>query len=553
MSATAATAPEKISTMGSRLPFTERGALRLFVRRESVFLNVFGCLAVIASPSPPRSSIQPRYFNRGKDVPAITYRGRSAAFSLVLHGVAVALLLYLPRLLPAARPVMQQNSPEKIYYYYRIPLQQLAQAPRPVSTAPRRHDTGPRIMARAPKLQSTPPRSTAALISNPSHPDNVRQTIYQSASPPDLIIRTEQKLPNVVILQQNQPSLTAPLLQSYSRPAAVERQASDPEAPVVMETSGPSPTGMIAQIADNNPHLAIPVAGGGAPIKSNASASEGPPSQAPEVVVVGVDPADATGQLSLPNGNRWGEFSISPPAQPAGSPNGVAGGADGADKSGSRKNGSVGNGSPGISAGAGLSGPVDMPGARSGGSGILAPALAVSLVFPVVQPAIAVRRNTMVISSGPIGGGGLNVYGALNCGKIYSIFLPMPGKSWSLQYCDRQAGTGKMTPNPQTAVMQLQSPLIPPDVDLQHRYDFKRTVVQGPNANHPIILKGIIGADGTVQQLIVYRGVSSVLDEAARIAFSRWRFKPAMRNGKPVPVDILVGIPPTSGQDYINR
>jgi hypothetical protein len=122
-----------------------------------------------------------------------------------------------------------------------------------------------------------------------------------------------------------------------------------------------------------------------------------------------------------------------------------------------------------------------------------------------------------------------------------------------LQYCDRQASKDKMTPDPQSAVIRLSSPLLPPDVDLQHRYDFKRTAVQGPNANHPIILKGIIAADGTVQQLVVYRGVSPVLDEAARIAFGRWRFKPAMRDGKAVAVEILVGIPPASGQDYINR
>lgn len=550
MSATA-TAPEKISAASSRLPFTERGALRLFVRRESFFGNLFGCLAAIVSPSPAHSSTQTRYFTRGAALPA-AYRGRSASLSLMLHGAAVALLVYLPPLLPAARTVAQSQRPEKIYYYYRIPLQEAVQAPKAVSTTPRRDDAGRRAAPSAPKppkLQDPPAHSLAALVSNPAHPDNTRQTIYQSASPPELIIRTEQKLPNVVILQQNQPSLSAPLLQSYSRPAAIARQASSPEAPVVVETNAPTTTGVIAQIEDSNPHLAIPVAGGGAPINNSASVSEGPPSQAPDVVVVGVDPADATSQLSLPNGNRWGEFSIAAPAQPAGSANGGAAGSNGGA---SGKNGPGENGSHGISASAGMRGPVDIPG-TSGGTGILAPALAVSLVFPVVQPALTVRRNSMVISSGPIGGGGLNVYGALNCGKIYSIFLPMPGKSWSLQYCDKQAGNGNLTPNPQSAVIRLSNPLLPPDVDLQHRYDFKRTPVPGPNANHPIILKGIISADGTVQQLVVYRGVSPVLDEAARIAFGRWRFKPAMRNGKPVAVDILVGIPPTAGQDYINR
>jgi hypothetical protein len=33
------------------------------------------------------------------------------------------------------------------------------------------------------------------------------------------------------------------------------------------------------------------------------------------------------------------------------------------------------------------------------------------------------------------------------------------------------------------------------------------------------------------------------MDAAAKLAFSKWTFKPAMKAGKPVGVDILVGIP----------
>jgi hypothetical protein len=32
------------------------------------------------------------------------------------------------------------------------------------------------------------------------------------------------------------------------------------------------------------------------------------------------------------------------------------------------------------------------------------------------------------------------------------------------------------------------------------------------------------------------------MDEAARLALGRWKFMPAIRGGKPVAVDILVGI-----------
>jgi hypothetical protein len=37
------------------------------------------------------------------------------------------------------------------------------------------------------------------------------------------------------------------------------------------------------------------------------------------------------------------------------------------------------------------------------------------------------------------------------------------------------------------------------------------------------------------------------MDEAAREAFSRWKFKPAIKDGSAVTVDILVGIPAVIG------
>jgi outer membrane biosynthesis protein TonB len=53
----------------------------------------------------------------------------------------------------------------------------------------------------------------------------------------------------------------------------------------------------------------------------------------------------------------------------------------------------------------------------------------------------------------------------------------------------------------------------------------------------------VIKDDGTVADLKVYQGIVPAMDEAARVAFTRWKFKPAIRDGKNVAVDILVGIP----------
>lgn len=183
--------------------------------------------------------------------------------------------------------------------------------------------------------------------------------------------------------------------------------------------------------------------------------------------------------------------------------------------------------------------------------GMLDSALLNSMVYPVSAPTLKVRKNSLVVSAGPIGGGGLNVYGALNCGKIYSVFLPMPGKNWSLQYCVKL--TEQMPSGSRSTVIHLDKPLVPPDADLAHRFDFKRITVAVEKAHRAIVLKGVIDADGSVQQLVVYQGVTPEMDEAARLAFSRWQFKPAMKDGKPIEVQILVGIPPLAGEDHVNR
>ena len=140
-----------------------------------------------------------------------------------------------------------------------------------------------------------------------------------------------------------------------------------------------------------------------------------------------------------------------------------------------------------------------------------------------------------------MGGGGLNVYGALQCGKIYTVFLPMPGKSWTLQFCQSGASTAKPTTQGSSTVIHMQQGLIPPDVE--SRFDFKRMPVPFEKKNKPIVLKGVIKEDGSLDGLQVYQSIVPQMDEAARLAFSKWKFKPAMKEGKSVPVDILVGIP----------
>jgi Gram-negative bacterial TonB protein C-terminal len=544
----------------SRPPFTECGALRLFVPGESFFANCRDSLVVLASRVRVSSSVSPNYFRR-TGLTRTNFPGGALGASALVHGLFLALLAYSPRFMPvkASPHVSAQIRAERIYY--RLPLLDPEKLPRLAPAGPGGHPGSGSIPAPVPALGSTAFHPSLTIISKPIHPDNSRQTIYQPSSPPDLRIATEQKVPNIVSLPHVQaPKATLNL--DIAKPIQNSRNLPQVAAPTVDSKPSALMTSLLKP-SDTQPRLAIPLTGEALRLQSpkNAlgSASEAPSSQPGNVVILGVDPAAPTDQISLPGGNRWGEFSIGTAGRDPGAPGGAASGTMGGGNGmvGLGGDASVGLGSGGSGGGGGNSGTsgtlsIAGPGAGSGAPGGLDPISPMNMVFPVPR-VIATRRNAFVVSAGPVGGGGLNVYGALHCGTIYSIFLPMPGKYWSLQYCENSAGAQKGTAQPRSTVLRLEKPLVPPDVDLTRRFDFKRLPLPLDNSHRSIILKGVIAMDGTVQNLVVHQGVLPEMDEAARIAFSRWVFKPALRDGKPVEVEILVGIPPLTEEDRVNR
>jgi hypothetical protein len=176
-----------------------------------------------------------------------------------------------------------------------------------------------------------------------------------------------------------------------------------------------------------------------------------------------------------------------------------------------------------------------------------------AMVYPVSRH-LGLRKSSIVVSAGPVGGGGLDVYDVLRCGssKIYSIFLAMPGKNWTMQYCQQPGTEGVTPPRSTSTFVHMDSGLVPPDLDVETRYDFRRLPVPLEKAHKLIVLKGILGADGTVGGLEIFQGILPQMDQAAKIAFSRWKFKPAMRDGKAVPVEILVGVPVDATENVTN-
>jgi hypothetical protein len=206
---------------------------------------------------------------------------------------------------------------------------------------------------------------------------------------------------------------------------------------------------------------------------------------------------------------------------------------------GSEKTGG-GGGGPAIGS-SGIS--VTGPGAIAGGNGNLVGSIPADAIYPVIHPP-HIQRNTLSISAGGVGGGGLGVYQALPCSRIYTIFVPMPTSTWTLQYCQQSAPPTQAQPQSNSSVsvrsFQTQESLLPPD-PLQE-FDFKRTPLAADLTNKMLILKGVIREDGTVDKLEVYRSVMKQVDDIALAAMGKWKFSPAKRGEKPVAVQILVGI-----------
>ena len=269
-----------------------------------------------------------------------------------------------------------------------------------------------------------------------------------------------------------------------------------------------------------------------------------------DLAILGTDPVGAAASLALPLANRYGEFSIAPEKSEHGSPGGREGSLPG--ETGTGGNGAGGNGSTGAGRGtyggggenSGSEGIISL----NGGAGRLGDPGAdpvARMVYPLPSPT-GVRHNALVVSAGPMGGGGLDIYAVLPCGKIYTVFLTASGKRWSLQYCQKSESPQRSADLTRSPIVHTELPLVPPEAE--EKFDFKRVPIPPEKAHKIIVLRGEIGEDGKPRNLEVFRGSASEMDAAARLAFSRWIFKPATRSGKPVCVQILLGIPADEGQ-----
>jgi hypothetical protein len=542
-------------------------AQKFLTPRPARFTGAFTSLGTLFSRG-VKSSRRSLYLLRGT---AHTDFHLSAGYffaTLVLHVAAVVLMLRFVHFTVAAESFSDpvDLSDAKIYYFPPKAQEHHTMpkiAPKGPGSVPGR---GEPTTQEAPARKSTAFHKSLTVVSNPRTPDNYHQTIIQASSPPDLKIKEDLHVPNIVIGNPMAQPKNPTIALHWQAPAPKQTAAKNLKnsaAPQVPDQKWVDLT-IVGNIV---PNAGLPVAPPQEPMKRPSAPKGGPAASAipdtpgssggagsHDLIVIGTNPNDAATQLALPPGNRYGSFSLSPDAAGEGSvggtaaKNGAGAGTEGSGPGGNVSSG-VGSGSSGGGGGDRTSetGSVSIStssvGEGSSADPALKSAMIESMVYPVERPAAA-RRNSMIVSSGAVGGGGLAVYKALQCGKIYTIFIAMPGGAWTLEYCkEGQSGAPpEPTQSGDTSVIHMDPGLVPPDA--LETFDFKRLPVPETSQRKQIILRGVIDADGSVKEAKIYFGLQAQMDEAARVAFSKWKFKPALQLGKPVPIEFLVGISP---------
>ena len=544
-------------------PSPRARAPKFLVQRESLRMAWWDSLKTLSStPSLKsiRTSARPSgEILRGTHLAAYRPSGRFQSVSLAAHLVFILFLIYVPVASRAREATFESVPPdaEKIYYRLTVldPAQKLPRiAPVGAGAQPGKGD----LVDKLPALGSTALQHNLTVVSRPLRPDNKRQTIFQPAVPPDLRITAELKLPNIV--EAKPIAVPKPEMNFHpkdSKPALPNKQNVTAMAPALTATDTAVPLTDLSDPTKANPQMPVPPPSAPAPRgderkcraqceyrvghgSSGTNARKRPGSDQH-------GSGAAIGYGGVANRKSFCGFFDFTSGRITGSPQrncsrklrGWNGRRSGGDSSTGVGKGETGGGG-GKSGGTGN---LSVSGTGGGGgaatAGTLGPGVPLTMVYPVMANMLP-RKNALVVSAGPIGGGGLGVYGVLHCGKIYTAFLQMPGKAWTLQFC--QSGGGPK-PGTQTnsAVVHMEQGITPPDAE--DRYDFKRLPLPEDKVHKLIVLKGMLREDGTLEGLQVHQGLLPLMDEAARLAFSQWKFKPATRGGKAIPVDILVGIP----------
>lgn len=285
----------------------------------------------------------------------------------------------------------------------------------------------------------------------------------------------------------------------------------------------------------------VAAASGGAAVPSQGALANGP--AAGQLIALNLHPAKINGPVIVPPGRRSGEFAAGPEGKPdaPGTPD-IQGG----------KNGAGGNGS--AAAGAGKSNNGSLPAGIVIGNAPGAPPPGSVVVAGTSQKPAATANNdqsskpAMTANARPprIGETPRNYPTAstnapsriedkvFSGKKSYSMSLNMPnltsaGGSWIIRFAELEDDKNEG---------ELTAPVATTKVDPAYPTELMRDGVEGT-----VILSAVIRKDGTVGDVRVLRGLQGRLDENARLALLRWKFRPGTKNGQAIDLQAVVQIP----------
>jgi len=254
-----------------------------------------------------------------------------------------------------------------------------------------------------------------------------------------------------------------------------------------------------------------------------------------QVIALSVHPAPPNAAAAIPAGNRRGTFAAGPEGKP-----GAAGTPDVPAGKGQPGSGVVGQGQGnGNGAGSAKNANGVPPGLLVGGAPKDTPTSAIAgnsdnkLTASVTPPSLGTsgHNGAKVISPENATALERKVFGDR---KFYSMMLNLPnlnssGGSWVIRFAE-------MGENKEQGV--LNGPVATETADPAYPMELMRKNVQGT-----VTLYAVIHNDGTVGEVRVLDGVNDRLDEYARTALLRWRFRPASKNGQAVALEAVVRIP----------
>lgn len=248
----------------------------------------------------------------------------------------------------------------------------------------------------------------------------------------------------------------------------------------------------------------------------------------PPLVAVSLNAPPPSSEVSIPAGNRSGAFSADS--------NGLWSQGGGVGESSDLSRAMDELGSRGSSASRGIA----VPGLSVEGEELRDSAAIVSgqTRLPGAQPGSADRQLLASIarpnirSEIPVRGQAPDPFFGQR--RVYTSLVNMPNLSsrsgsWVLRFAE---------PAGQQGIGELSTPQVVRKVDPSYEAGAQRDGVEGL-----VTLAARVQMDGSIAGVRVVRGLDPRLDLSAISAFTQWRFVPAMRDGRPVELEVLVQIP----------